>query len=88
MKFTYRSKPFEAFQLASDMRNWKEALEFMGQEPGDEWEGTPAFLDVDSLDGPSEAYGTNYIARTPEGGFQVWPAGAFETNFEKHESHA
>lgn len=88
MKATYRSKPFEAFQLAADMSNWKEALEFMGQTPSDEWTETPELIDVEAINGLVQVCPRDFICKNPEGEFEVMTEEVFNLCFEKHESHA
>lgn len=82
----YRSIPFEAFLLMPDMSNWREACLFMGDmtdysDP--EYNTPPDFLDVRGEDDDYYAVKNNYICKTANGYFEVWPYEEFVKTFQE-----
>lgn len=82
----YRSLPFDAFLLLPDMSNWREACVFMGDTTDysdPEYNSPPDFLDVRGEDDAYYAVGNNFICKTPNGYFEVWPYEEFIKTFQE-----
>lgn len=77
----YTSKPFEAFELKSDMSNWREAYQFLGID-FKESDTTPQYIEFLSCEnGWFFAVGPAFIAKTPNQDFEVRKWEEFVENF-------
>lgn len=82
----YQSIPFEAFLLAPDMSNWKEACEFIGDTTdysGEEFNEPPEFLDIPTEDGWDYGLPNHFICKTPDGDFEIYSYEQFIKYFEE-----
>lgn len=82
----YRSIPFEAFLLAPDMSNWKEACEFIGDTTdysGEEFNEPPEFLEIPTEDGLDYGLPNNFICKNPDGDFEIYSYEQFIKYFEE-----
>jgi hypothetical protein len=82
----YQSIPFEAFLLAPDMSNWREACVFIGDNSDysdPEFDTPPEFLDIPTEDGWDYGLPNHFICKDHKGNFEVWPYESFIETFEE-----